>query len=314
DLDENDDRQLDFLDDGTNGPISDDNPLCGSGLPGDVLQDAPQTELAPAEAKALADAGGLPPRSPVFCRSVAGLLGVTGQTLPRLRAGGNGQFGRRDFIWHGGQEVALKFQKRNVVGLSLDFAHGPTKTSWGIEATWTPDKLFGDTRARDGLHESDEYDLTISVDRPSFFNFLNPNRSFFINFQFFLRYFSNFVGGRANKDGMFGTAGGSLDGIVTLTFFTGYFQDRLQPRMTALWSPRDESAAVLTGMSYRYNDKFSTSIAFNHFFQLAGATQGLDRDFPIALRGRNDPTSEIFRGVSAVRNRDVGVLTIRYTF
>jgi hypothetical protein len=121
------------------------------------------------------------------------------------------------------------------------------------------------------------------------------------------------VGGKHDKDGMFGTAEGPLDGLVTLTFFTGYFQDRLAPRFTLVYSPTTSTGAVLSGLSYRWNDAFSTNLAFNHFF--GHPTQLEQAYFPIALRGRIDTTSEaITRGLSVVRNRDVGIVTMRMTF
>jgi hypothetical protein len=256
---------------------------------------------------------GLPPRSPAFCTSVAGLLAATGQTLQVVKAGGSGSYGRRDFLWHGGRQVSLKPQKTNVLGFSVDFAEGRTKTSWGIEFSWTADKLYGNNKAFDMTNQSDEYVLSISVDRPTFFNFLNPNRSFFINFQFFLRYLTDYTGGRDDKDGMFGTAEGPWDGLASLLFFTGYFQDRLQPRFIMVYSPTTSTGAVLSGMSYRWNDSFSTNLAVNHFFGHSTTIQ--QAYYPLALRTRSDTTFEaITRGLSAVRNRDVAVLTMRMTF
>jgi hypothetical protein len=317
DLDDNRDQQLDLLDDGTLGPNSDDNPLCGSGIPGDALQEAQQYEFSRVETELLEDgflgANGLPPRSPAFCSSVAGLLAATGQTLETLKAGGTGRYGRRDFLWHGGREVSLMPQKVNVFGASVDFAEGRTKTSWSLELSWSADKLFSNLNSYDMTNESDEFVLTVSVDRPTFFNFLNPNRSFFINFQFFLRHLTDYVGGRDDKDGMFGVAEGPWDGLMTLTMFTGYFQDRLAPRFTFVYSPTTSTGAALTGLSYRWNDAFSTSLAFNHFF--GHPTQTQQAYFPLSLRGRKDTTSEaITRGLSAVRNRDVAIMTMRMTF
>jgi hypothetical protein len=95
------DTVYDGLDDytGDGHPVSDDNILCGSGIPGDVLNEATQHELSQPELqKAIAffgdrDGDGqpdIPPRSPVFCRSVRNLLDLTVADAD----------GRRDFIWH----------------------------------------------------------------------------------------------------------------------------------------------------------------------------------------------------------------------
>jgi hypothetical protein len=96
DFDEDNDRALDVLDDGLAGPVHPGNILCGSGIPGDVLQIAAQHELDPEQRALLASAfpDGFPPRSPVFCGSTTFLLGLTGESAP----------GRRDFLWHGAAE------------------------------------------------------------------------------------------------------------------------------------------------------------------------------------------------------------------
>jgi hypothetical protein len=270
DVDEDFDGVYDFVDDGTPGPVTDDNILCGSGIPGDPLQDAIQVEFVNKdEMEALNElfgGKGLPPRSPNQCQSLVGVLGITGQTLPFRRAGGDGNFGRRDFIWQGGREASIDYQRRNTLGFSLDFAEDRTKSSWGFEFSWTSGKQWGNTLNYSGLNRSDEYVLTVSVDRPTFFNFLNPNRSFFINFQFFLRYLPDYVGGSSGRDGMFGTAEDPLTGFVVLTMFTGYFQDRLNPSFSFIYDQGTGTGAVLSQVGYRWNERFSTSVRLNHFF------------------------------------------------
>jgi hypothetical protein len=95
------DTTYDGVDDyiGSGHPVSDDNILCGSGIPGDVLNEGIQYELSEPELqKAIAFFGDwdedgqpdIPPRSPVFCRSVTALLDLTIADAE----------GRRDFIWH----------------------------------------------------------------------------------------------------------------------------------------------------------------------------------------------------------------------
>ena len=138
--------------------------------------------------------------------------------------------------------------KRNVFGFGLDFAEDVTKTSWGIEFSWMARKLFANSFEYDGLSQSDELVLSVSVDRPTFFNFLNPNRSFFMNLQMFIRYLPNYEGGQRNYDGMYGSAGSDITGNVVFTFFTGYFQDRLAPRVSVLYAPWESQGALITGL------------------------------------------------------------------
>jgi hypothetical protein len=204
----------------------------------------------------------------------------------------------------------LDYQKKNVFGFGLDFAEDRTKSSWGIEFSWTSGKFFGNTLSRDLLHRSDEYVLSISMDRPTFINFLNPNRTFFLNFQIFFKYFSDFEGG--DRRGMFGTSDGPFDTRFIVFFFTGYFQDRLTPRVTLVADPPTSTGAVLTTLSYRFTDRFSASLGMNHFF---GHVSQLEAPyFPISMLSGPDRTSETLRGIAPARNRDEMFVTVRWTF
>ncbi len=320
DFDQDRDGIWDGLDDYSPGPVTDDNILCGSGLRGDPLQEGIQYEPykiedAPGSAKFKAKfPNGLPPRSPVFCRGVAGIVGGTTQTLPVKKAGGDGRYGRRDFLWQGGRQVAARYQKRNVFGFGLDFAEDVTKTSWGIEFSWMARKLFGNTQEFSGLSQSDQLVLSVSVDRPTFFNFLNPNRSFFLNYQMFVSYLPNYQGGKRNKDGMYGTQAGPFSTQMVLTFFTGYFQDRLAPRMSVVYWPLESQGAVLSGLSYRWNDAFSTSIGYSSFFGHVYDAQGAY--FPIAQYGSIEQYNGAIlgRGAAPVLNRDQMEVRFRYTW
>jgi len=320
DLDQDRDGIWDGQDDYTPGPITDDNILCGSGIKGDPLEDAAQYEPyrvdeAPGSAKFKAKfPNGLPPRSPVFCKSIAGIVGGTTQTLPIRKAGGDGFYGRRDFLWQSGRQDDLRYQKKNVFGFGLDFAEDVTKTSWGIEFSWMARKLFANSTTFSGLSQSDELVLSVSVDRPTFFNFLNPNRSFFMNLQMFVRYLPNYQGGKLNKDGLYGSAGNPFSGNIVFTFFTGYFQDRLAPRVSILYAPLESQAAIITGISYRWNDAFSTTLGYSSFFGHVYQQQG--SYFPIAQYTSPEQMqgSVLGRGVAPVLNRDQAELRFRYTW
>jgi len=103
DLDRDGDAVWDGQDDYTPGPISDDNVLCGSGIPGDRLQAGVQFSPSraverPGESSfAALFPDGLAPRSPVFCRSTNGLLALAG-AIPGEAPGASDAF-----LWHGGE-------------------------------------------------------------------------------------------------------------------------------------------------------------------------------------------------------------------
>jgi hypothetical protein len=93
DFDQDQDGRYDGLDDYTPGPVSDDATSCGSGIPGDTLQEGIQVEMMSDAEQALLEAefpDGFPPRSPVFCGTLQRLLGHT-------VADGSG---RLRFRWH----------------------------------------------------------------------------------------------------------------------------------------------------------------------------------------------------------------------
>ena len=185
---------------------------------------------------------------------------------------------------------------------------------WGIEFTWTSGKPFNTTRAFDGVNTSDEFVLSVSVDRPTFFNFLNPNRSFFLNFQVFFRYLSDFDGSRDNRDGMYGSAEGPWSSFMTFFVMTGYFQDRLNPRLILVYDPTTSNGAAIVRVGYRWNDAFSSEIGYRSFF---GHPARVERQyFPIvAITSPEQRFVEAFgRGVAPVRNRDSITFKLRYSF
>jgi hypothetical protein len=104
--------------------------------------------------------------APAFCKSVSAYNSITGAQRNSVRAGGNGRYGRRDFIWHGGGNVVLRYEKRNVLGFSADFAEDVTKSNWGVEFAWIEGVPFSNNNAFDANSEADTFNLTVSVDRP----------------------------------------------------------------------------------------------------------------------------------------------------
>jgi hypothetical protein len=153
----------------------------------------------------------------------------------------------------------------------------------------------------------DRYNLTISVDRPTFVNFLNANRTFFINTQWFFQYIDGY--GRAF------TNNGPLNVLAVLTINTGYFDDRLQPALTLVYDFGSNSAAVLPQVTYRYTSNFSATFGLAVF---EGRQEPRQMAFvPTVLSnrvGRHAYQDFVENGLSAVRDRDEIFMRIRYTF
>jgi hypothetical protein len=249
-------------------------------------------------------------REPEWCASMAAILGLTGQQRPSIQAGGNGRFGRRDFVYHSGGDGLLRVDKSNIFGFSMDFAEDVTKSNWGVEFTWVKDLHVGNNNSFDGLTDGiDLYRLTLSVDRPTFVNFLNANRTFFINTQWFVQYVDDFQKGFTGPLYQW-----DIFGVLAIS--TGYFQDRLLPSLTLVYFVRNNSFAVLPQVTYRFTENFQATFGLAAF---AGREQEVVMPInglgPVQERfGRNAYKSFVEPGLALVRERDELFLRIRYTF
>jgi hypothetical protein len=240
------------------------------------------------------------------CAGVRAIEALTGSQRPELRAGGNGRFGRRDWSWHGGGEAQLVYPKRNVLGFSADFAEDRTKTVWNTEFTWIGDATFADNRSRSLTQEVDVYNLTVSIDRPTFVNFLNPNRTFFLNTQIFFRYLPA-------HDSSFDT-NGPLTALATFSVATGYFQDRLLPFWTFVHDFSSASGGIITQLTYRFSESFSATFGVLGFYGGPGKNR-IPRN-PLALFDTQTSfrARTRYEGLSAISERDELFLRVRYTF
>jgi hypothetical protein len=244
---------------------------------------------------------------PQLCSNIQAIYAVTSQQRNTLKAGGNRDFGRRDWVWQGGGDLVLRYERRNVLGFALDFAEDVTKSNWGAEFTWIEGLKFTDNDRLDGIGESDTFNLTVSADRPTFVNFLNPNRTLFFNSQWFFQYINGY---RQSY-----TVDGPFNVLFTFTVQTGYSQDRLLPSVTWVYDVRSVSGGILPQVSYRFTENFSATVGLNTFW---GRWQ--ERQMPIApvsldnRVGSGAYSSFQENGLSVVRDRDEVFLRIRYTF
>jgi len=248
------------------------------------------------------------PNQPTSCTLVNAFFAATGTQRPDLLAGGNGVFGRRDFLWLSGSEIDLQYAKHNILGFSMDFAEDRTKTNWGVEFSWTNAENFQDNNSFSGFSTHGIQQLTVSVDRPTFVNFLNPNRTFLFNTQWFFRYIDNFH----DNSAMF--VNGPFSALATFTIFTGYFQDRLLPVVTFVHDFRTTSGAGLVSLTYRFSDVFSATIGMNAFY---GRPQNilLPIQQPVLQNNGSDFMSRIkYDGLTSIAERNELSFTLRYTF
>lgn len=245
---------------------------------------------------------------PDLCKAVQDFMQTTAVKKKSRRIGSNGMRGRRDFAWHTGSPVVLEYEKRNVLGFSMDFAEDTTKSNWSVELTWMNDVPHMDNAEWDGLTRADLYNLTVSVDRPTFINFLNANRTFFFNSQWFFQYIEGY------RESF--TTNGPLNVLATFTLQTGYFQDRLTPTITFVYDFNSGSGGFLPGFLYRFNDSFSAEFGVNYFFD-----KWDEKEMPLTVLepeanrgGRYRNSIFVQNGLSPVGDKDEVYLRIRYTF
>jgi hypothetical protein len=246
--------------------------------------------------------------APQFCSNVQAIYSIAHTTRRDVRAGGNGNYGRTDFDWHQAGSGVLRYQKRNVFGISADFAEDTTKSNWGIETTWIEGNQFEDRDQFDSLTEADTFNVTISVDRPTFINFLNTGRTFFFNSQWFFQYVSGY------RDSFFTT--GPFNALATFHVDTGYFRDRLLPGVTFVYDFNSNSGGVLPEIQYRFTENLSATLTANMFWgRFSRTTPSLRSiaDFPYRA-GRHQNTDWSEQGLAPIRDMDEVALRVRYTF
>ena len=242
------------------------------------------------------------------CGTVGAVFGIAGQGAPTIKAGGNGTFGRRTTGWAGGGEILLEYEKRNVLGFGADFAEDYTKTNWGLEWTWIPDVVVGDADSMSNVSRVNTYNLTLSMDRPTFINFLSSNRTFFITTQWFFQYIEGFKKSMGPR--------GPYNILGTLFIQTGYFQDRLLPQLILVYDVKSVSGAAIPQVTYRYSDAFSISF---------GVALFMGREFLVDMQnngigppgnrlGDNAYKNSTPAGLGIVRDRDEVFFKLRYTF
>jgi hypothetical protein len=245
--------------------------------------------------------------APQFCSNVQAYNSIVGARREAVFAGGNGRFGRRDFIWHGGGNLALRYEKRNVLGFSLDFAEDFSKSNWSFELTWIEGLPYANNDSWDATSKADSFNLTMSIDRPTFVNFLNQNRTFFFNTQWFFQYVNGYERGF--------TSNGPWNMLATFTVSTGYFQDRLLPGFTIVYDFGSQSGAGLPNVTYRFTENFSATVGIAGFFGHYQTKRPPLWSTALGNRvGRGAYDSFVENGLSPVRERDELYLTLRYTF
>jgi len=277
--------------------------LSGQGKPVKAIN-----EFLPSDPMGVTRPNGCSYTHPEVCSNVQAIYAVAHTTRKTARAGGNGVYGRTDFDWHVAGSGLLEYQKRNVLGFSADFAEDHTKSTWSFETTWIPNVPFEDHNKFGGLTDSNVYNLTVSVDRPTFVHFLNADRTFFINTQWFFQYMSGYHSSFV--------VNGPINVLATLHVDTGYYRDRMLPAFTVVYDFNSNSGAVVPELTYRFTDSFSATFSASYFwggFQAKNPPIANISDPPYRS-GKGINHDYVENGLSPIRDREELGLRIRYTF
>jgi len=243
---------------------------------------------------------------PQYCKLVDGFASLTRVSRRHRRAGGNGVYGRRQFVWGGLGSAELSYEKRNVLGFSSDFSDDKTGTSWGLELTWQEGLHTANNNARDGLSGVDTVNLTLSAERPTWLRALNDHRTFFLSAQLFMSYIGGYQRGM--------TADGPWTFLLSGSVTTGYFQDRLNLTATVVWDFHSHSGALLPEASWRFSDRVSATFGIGVF--TGGWTRRLRgiNDYSVADDNVLTEFSYVENGLSPVRDLDHVYFKLRYAF
>jgi len=246
---------------------------------------------------------------PLNCDFMNSFFETTAVQRPERRAGGTGRYGRRDMSWLAGAALDLFYERRNVLGVSVDFAEDWSQTTWGIDFTWIEDAPYINNRADNGHSKEDTLNLTMSIDRPTFINFLNANRTVFFNSQIFIRY----IPGYERRDTF--EVDGPFSLLATLTAFTGFWQDRLMTFVTLIHEVESNSGGQIVTVNYRFSESFSVTVGMSSFYGDPSRSRVLDVSPATRFHTGTDFTQRSnFRGVSAISQRDELFVSVRKTF
>jgi hypothetical protein len=245
--------------------------------------------------------------TPHLCAGVRAVSGIAGLTRNIAKASGNGKYGRRTLLWHGGGEVTLEYMKRNVLGLSVDFAEDETKSNWAFEFSWIPKQRVADSDSWTGTTDVQDFNLSVSMDRPTFIRFLNSNRTFFFNSQLFFQYRAGY------KKSM--PSDGPFNFLFTFAVSTGYHQDRVLPTFVFVYDVNSQSGAAIPQVTYRVSSAFSVNFGVAFFWGAVKYTDMPLANLTLGNRGGSRPYENgTYNGIGIVRERDEIFFRLRYTF
>ena len=173
------------------------------------------------------------------------------------------------------------FPRVKLVGASADFYIDPVKSAFRVELAHTSGEEFADTSKTQLYSESDVIRWVIGWDRPTYFKWLNPRRTFLLSGQVFGQHLLDHESHLSPFGEQVGFQSRKSDFIATFLIQGFYKQDRILPRLIMAHDFRANAFVLGPGLDYLISD---------HLRLIVGANIKLGTGRQVADDGRTSNT------------------------
>jgi hypothetical protein len=157
-------------------------------------------------------------------------------------------------------EYKLRYPRIWTLGASVDYQVPDWDTILRVELAYDVDRAINNTAKPDAWDESDVFLAAVGIDRPTYFKFLNPDRTALLSFQTFFEHVMNYDDGDGRGDGMV-----VYETSIVTTFLNEHYwrNDSLVLRNFVAYDWKAD--AFIWGPSFKWviNQNLSATIGFN---------------------------------------------------
>jgi hypothetical protein len=157
-------------------------------------------------------------------------------------------------------EYELRYPRIWTLGASVDYQISDWDTILRLEFAYDIDRAINNTAKADAWDESDVFLAAIGIDRPTYFPFLNRDRTALLSFQTFFEHVMDYDGGGGAGDGMV-----VYETNIITTFLNEHYwrNDSLVLRNFVAYDWKAD--AFIWGPSFKWviNQNLSATIGFN---------------------------------------------------
>ena len=158
----------------------------------------------------------------------------------------------------------IYFPRVTLVGASADFYIDPVKSAFRVEVAHTSGEEFADTSKTRLFSESDVVRWVIGWDRPTYFKWLNPKRTFLLSGQIFGQHLLDHESISHPLTGsQIGFQSRKSDFLGTLLIQGFYAADRILPRLIIGHDFRANATVLGPGLDYLISDSLRLIVGAN---------------------------------------------------